>query len=428
MKIKNLFADWKFKLLSFVMAIVLWLIIMSVADPMTTVTISNVPITVTNDDIFSEAGKSYTVDGRLYTSVRVTGSNSVVRDLTASDFAATADLSKMYDVTGQVPVALSCSSRDASSITYTPVTSSIRITIEEILLKSFAVRIDTAGMPAEGYLLGAVSSEPGFIAVRAPQSVLERIAEVRVSVNVQGLTENASFTCTPAYYTTIGSQLDFAGAKDSEASADEVRVDVEILTTKTVPVVINVGGQDEVASGYRYTGAEQSLTTVQVSGLRSRLASVTAITIPEEVLSVAGASEDVSVNIPLADYLPEGLSLVEGEEDTLTVTMQVAPLIIRNYEVDHIDLIGANEEEYNYFFHNMPMKVQLRALEEDFKVITSDHISAALDVTGYGPGNYSLQVQIELDSVFELFGSARVSVSITQNEPDAQHSHEPEDE
>ncbi len=57
--------------------------------------------------------------------------------------------------------------------------------------------------------------------------------------------------------------------------------------------------------------------------------------------------------------------------------------------------------------------MQLRALEEDFKAITSDHISAAVTIPdGYGPGEYSLPVTIELDEVFELFGRVNANITI----------------
>ena len=228
---------------------------------------------------------------------------------------------------------------------------------------------------AEGYLLGAVTPEPREITVKAPESVMERIAEVVVDVDLEGLSENAAFTCVPRYYSAAGTELTFDGSKDTSFSDNEVKVSVEIRTMKTVPIVIAVGGQDEVASGYRYTGAEQSITTISVSGLRSRLAELNSISIPEEVLSVAGATEDVTVEIDITEYLPEGISLLLGEEKMLKVTLLVAPLIVKTYEVETVTLNGRHED-YEYYFHNMPLQVQLRALEEDFKGITDEHITA----------------------------------------------------
>ena len=413
MKTKRLFHNWQLKLGAGAIAILVWLMIMSFSDPPDTRTITNVPVTIINDEIFSEAGKSYTVDGRLTTAVRVTGSTSAVRNLNASDFTATADLSKMYDVTGQVPITLTCSARSASTLTYAPTTASLKINIEDVLSKNYSLIINPEGSVAEGYLLGQITLNPSYITVRAPESVIERIAEAVVTVDIEGLSENTTLSCTPHYYSAAGTELTFEDAKDTTFSTNEVRADVEIRTIKTVPVVIAVGGQDAVASGYRYTGAQQSLSTIRVSGLRSRLAEINSITIPETVLSVAGASADIETEIDLTEYLPEGISLVSGEEETLTVTLLVEPLIVKTYEVNKITLIG-EKENYEYIIRNMPLQVQLRALEEDFKEISDEHITATLDVSAYSAGDYSLSVNIELDSVFELFSNARANISIRE--------------
>ena len=58
MTTKGLFNNWQLKLGAAAIAVLVWLMIMSFADPTSTRTISNVPITVVNDDIFAEAGKS----------------------------------------------------------------------------------------------------------------------------------------------------------------------------------------------------------------------------------------------------------------------------------------------------------------------------------------------------------------------------------
>ena len=415
MKTKRLFHNWQLKLGAGAIAILVWLMIMSFSDPPDTRTITNVPVTIINDEIFSEAGKAYTVDGRLTTAVRVTGSTSAVRNLNASDFTATADLSKMYDVTGQVPITLTCSARNASTLTYAPTTASLKINIEDVLSKNYSLIINPEGSAAEGYLLGQITLNPSYITVRAPESVIERIAEAVVTVDIEGLSENTTLSCTPHYYSAAGTELTFEDAKDTTFSTNEVKADVEIRTIKTVPVVIAVGGQDAVASGYRYTGAQQSLSTIRVSGLRSRLAEINSITIPETVLSVAGASADIETEIDLTDYLPEGISLVSGEEETLTVTLLVEPLIVKTYEVNKITLIG-EKENYEYIIRNMPLQVQLRALEEDFKEISDEHITATLDVSAYSAGDYSLSVNIELDSVFELFSNAKANISIRELE------------
>ena len=87
-------------------------------------------------------------------------------------------------------------------------------------------------------------------------------------------------------------------------------------------------------------------------------------------------------------------------------------LVVQTCEVETVTLTG-KKPDYEYILRNIPLQIQLRALKEDFKGNTEDHITATLDVAGYGPGEYNLPVTIELDdSVFEMLGAVRLSISI----------------
>ena len=58
-----------------------------------------------------------------------------------------------------------------------------------------------------------------------------------------------------------------------------------------------------MAEGYRYTGIESSINSVEVVGLKSDLAGINSITIPKTELNMDGADSDRKVNIDLKQYL-----------------------------------------------------------------------------------------------------------------------------
>ena len=95
--LKKLFRSWPLKLLAVILAVFVWFVIMSQADPSDTKTISNIPVTLTNTDLLVRQNKSYTIEGgnTPTVSVRVSASGSVLRELSASSFVATADVEKM---------------------------------------------------------------------------------------------------------------------------------------------------------------------------------------------------------------------------------------------------------------------------------------------------------------------------------------------
>ena len=109
--LKKLLNNWPLKLLSVVLAVIAWLVIISLADPTDTQPIYNVPVKLLNEDLLAQSGKSYSVEGgdNPTVNIRVTGARSLVQSLKTSDFTATADIQEMVDVNGAVPVRVTCS-------------------------------------------------------------------------------------------------------------------------------------------------------------------------------------------------------------------------------------------------------------------------------------------------------------------------------
>ena len=62
MKIKKWITNnWQIKLISVLLAAIIWVVVVNVDDPVQTVTIPNISIEIANDDLFREQGKTYTV-------------------------------------------------------------------------------------------------------------------------------------------------------------------------------------------------------------------------------------------------------------------------------------------------------------------------------------------------------------------------------
>ncbi len=427
---KKLLNNWPLKLGAAVAAILIWLAIMSYADPVDTRTISNIPITLLNENVITSAGKSFNVDGRLYATVKVNGTTSKLRGLTVKDFTATADIASLYDVTGQVPVNIVCNKPDILSSQLDLQTKSLKIIVEDILPKTLLIRTDIRGEVAEGFLLGKVEAKPSVVTVKAPVSVVEQIADAAVTVDVNGLSESETKTQDIVFYREDGSVLRFDNAKDTTFSAKTAAVNVEVLSVKQLPIVVSVGGMDKVADGYRFTGTTQSAASVKVSGMKSKLANISAVTIPDTDITVEGASTNLSVNIDLESYLPEGVTLVAGEEKILNVIMHVEILKVKNYSMgDRLELTGM-DPEYEYSPEKPELILTFRALEDDFEHFDPAEIKAVLDLTGFEPGEYSLTPQVSFDPVFELIGISEIEVVITDlhaEEPDETDPENPDE-
>ena len=114
------------KILSLLLAIVLWLAIITAEDPVITRDFSDIKITEVNGDKLTEGGKAYSYTSDNTVSIRAEGKTSIVGRLTANDFEA-ADLSKI-SVTGAVVVDVSCPRYP--SVAITPICSSNIVTVK----------------------------------------------------------------------------------------------------------------------------------------------------------------------------------------------------------------------------------------------------------------------------------------------------------
>ena len=83
------------KLLSVLFSVVLWLVVVNVADPEATKSFS-IPVEIRNKDVIKEMGKVPNVVGDTDIAVfYITGPRSYVEDMASSDFNVMADLSQV---------------------------------------------------------------------------------------------------------------------------------------------------------------------------------------------------------------------------------------------------------------------------------------------------------------------------------------------
>ncbi len=409
--------NWPLKLVSVVFAVAIWVVIINIDNPVETVTISNIPVEIVNDEIFREQGQTYTVVGNLRTSVRVTERWKVTTGLSATDFEAVADFSDIYQE-GQVPITVTCTNSQVSTNDFVVLVPSLEIQVEDLTTVSLDVTVQTSGDPAEGYIIGEASAVPNQVTVRAPQSFAERVRQAVVNVDVSGASETVTAQSTIQLLDAYGDVMSTTdlGEGDFSISSETVDVTVEVLSIKEVPITVSVSGVDQVADGYRYTGYTVEPDTVRLSGLRSAMGQVASIEIPSSVASVADASGDVVLTVSLAEYLPNGVTLAEGEPAEITVTLRVEPLEEQTISVPvSILTVEGLEEGMEYSFTGSTFSMRVRGLAEDLEHLTDESLSGTVDLSGLAAGLHTVSVDITLpdQDAYELVANPTVNIRLT---------------
>ena len=312
---------WGLKLVSFLFAAVLWLIVTNINDPSSPYKESNIPVVLKNTDLITNNGQIYEVlDGTdMIDSVVIWAPRSVVDNLNRSDIVAEADVRDLTSL-NTISIKLSTNKYNDKLDSIKGSIENVKLNIENKETRSFPIKANLTGEVGEGYMVGNVSTEQNLIRVSGPESLISQIARAQAEVDISGFTSNIGTDSDIRLYNEAGVEIK---AESIEKSITKVRVNIEILEKKTVPISFKFSGIP--AEDYRTTGEiTSSRNSVELAGKSETLRGISAIEIPEGVIDVSGAVETVETVIDLRDYLPAGVVLAEeGFDGNISVSVQI---------------------------------------------------------------------------------------------------------
>lgn len=372
------------KAASLVLAFIVWLIVVNISNPEVTGT-KTVQLEILNDYIITDAAKTYDILGSRTVSVSYSVRALDAPRIKASDFNASIDLQKLYSVTGAVPVDIEVvNNRDLIIGNPQAKPQTIKVSTEDIQRKSFKLSTHAIGEPAEGLAVGEIKLDPSSIYLNGPVSMIGQISSVGIEVDVEGASDDITGTAKPILYDANGNRLNIG---DSRLVFDNEQVwyTATILRGKSLSLAFNVGG--EPASGYRFTGAESSVKSIQVIGLSTALEGVSAVEIPPSVLNIAGATENKTIVLDLQEFLPEGISPAGNSQ--VSVTLKVEAVNKKNFELQLSDMAVLGSQP-GYVYELVPETITVIASgpSEALQKMNAGDLNAKLNFTGLSEGRH----------------------------------------
>ena len=390
--VKSIFMNnFLYKLLSLGIAVMIWLIIINVADPVTTRNFSGLEVNIINQSAITSINQVYEVVEGQTVDFTVRGKTSVIKDLNISDFSASADLSKLSPVFA-ADIVVKCDK--AENIEIDTKNRMLIVKLEDVATKNMQVTVDTTGDTADGYYVDDFEVKPNIITVSGGKSKIERVDFVKVEVNVSGAKKGFSSDAVLVAYDEDGNKLDgsyFTFLYNGEA-IDTVNVGISIYNTKEIPVEIDVKGTPQ--EGYEYNNEyEFKPTTITVGGPAKRLSGIDSVVVP---VNITGAAEQYEMNAVIMDYLPEGVKLVSSENN-ISIRIQLDSVITSSIEVTSTDITIKNRpDDMNvYFPNNDKFLLELKGTDAQIKNYTNESVGAYVDLSEVGEGTSYVQVQYE---------------------------------
>lgn len=408
---KKLTNNLKLKILSVFLAFFVWLAVTNISNPDVTAT-KEVPLEVLNEDVLSTNGKTYElIDNRTTVTVAYKVRTLDAGSISASDFRAYIDLADMYEPTGAVPVKVDVKNNKVDAVTAKPMV--IRVTTEDVQQKKFDLTAYTEGKTESGYREGTVNIVPTSIYVSGPESQVGRISTVGITIRLDGANSDLSGTAQIQCFDANRNKITL----DDRVTLSRSEADYTLSILKVKTLGLNFETEGRVADGYRFTGIESNVNSVDVVGLKSDLAEINAINIPKSELNMDGASADKEVIIDLNKYLPENVELADSNSK-IHVTLKVEPLETRTIELktSKIRQVGASSR-YSYQYDRDAIRLSIKGLQEDLDQLTDDDLEAEVDVSDMGPGTHPGTVTFELGAAYELVSQDDLQIIVHDREP-----------
>ena len=396
------------KFLAVLIALVLWLAIVNVNDPEKTITVSNIPISVTNESAITSRDMVYNVKSEQYLNITVSGKRSIVSNLSAEDFRATASLKELSKV-NSIPVDVTTKNASLGrKITIVKQSAqTILVDVENVEEKDFTdLVVEYTGKVADGYVAGLSSMSTDEVTVKAPTSIIDKIKKVAVRCSLDGTTTNISKKCPVILYDKNDKEIK---SDEIELSDKKIRVNVNVLRAKQVPIsTINKDELGKPADGYVVDDVILSSDSITVYGSEESLDSIESLDIQDDI-DVSDAKGDVTQNIDATGKLPKGLS-VSGES-TITVKVLIKKLITRTFEYD------ASEVSLNDLSSNLDVqlvtkkvKVTLQGEEEVISQLTKDDIAISADLGKVKEGTTTVHVDVAVPDNTTLMNNVTIKI------------------
>ena len=396
------------KFLAVLIALVLWLAIVNVNDPEKTITVSNIPISVTNESAITSRDMVYNVKSEQYLNITVSGKRSIVSNLSAEDFRATASLKELSKV-NSIPVHVTTKNASLGrKITIVKQSAqTILVDVENVEEKDFTdLVVEYTGKVADGYVAGLSSMSTDEVTVKAPTSIIDKIKKVAVRCSLDGTNTNISKKCPVILYDKNDKEIK---SDEIELSDKKIRVNVNVLRAKQVPIsTINKDELGKPADGYVVDDVILSSDSITVYGSEESLDSIESLDIQDDI-DVSDAKGDVTQNIDVTGKLPKGLS-VSGES-TITVKVLIKKLITRTFEYDASEVsLNDLSSDLDVQLVTKKVKVTLQGEEEVISQLTKDDMAISADLGKVKEGTTTVHVDVAVPDNTTLMNNVTIKI------------------
>ena len=397
-------------LMSAAIALGLWLYVITVEQPESEMTYYNIPVVLQNEDIWAERGLMI-VSERPTVTLHLSSTRTNLNQLNESNINVIANVNSIvtagtHELTYNVAYPGNVPSGAVSRQSSRP--NMITLKVENRITRQIPVIPVYSGSVAEGLLADRENLvlDNAFIEVSGPESVVEKIAQAAIFVNLEGQTQTIVQECTYTLCDESGEPVD----------SQWVTTNVEVVNlTLTVRQVKEVRLSVKIVDGGGATALTSSVNvepkTIRVSGSEALLNGLDVLELG--TINLGEIADDKTLTMPIT--LPEGITNETGITEA-TVTVHFPNLTTKTMSVDNIELINIPDGLEAELVTKI-MEINLRGPKGLIEDITEEQVTVKVDLSEAQTGTDKYVVTIEFGSGFAGVGalnSYTVMVTLTE--------------
>lgn len=377
--------NWQWKLTSLIIGILMWSYITAGVNPTQSATLSDIPIRIINQDVLEEKELKITQMEFEQTSLRILGKRNDLGSLDRNYVMATIDAGTLTEGTQAVPIRYTV---PANVVINETANARMQVHVEKVITKSRNVSIKESGTLADNYVLRGLAATPQTIEVTGPRSFVERVANVHVVINLNGLTAD----------TSANLQVHPVDENDNpvegvELSLSSVNVSATISKQKEVPVQLQLGMPKGQEPKVRVRQSVVTPNTVLVMGKTADIDKLN--NIPTQPLDLSKVTKNGL--FPVTLHYPEGITPVNDKLSyKVQITLDVREEKNFSVPVDRIQSHNGGSHKARPAGDAKTITLRLEGYKNDLDALHDSDMVVSADLSGADTGLQTLPLSVNL--------------------------------
>ncbi len=385
--------------LSILLAFLLWFYVVNLENPAQTTVFNDLTV-----DVRGLGSGLKLVNTLNQNSVTVQAPQNALNVLRPSNIRPYIDLTGVAAGVHTVPIRVEVSNNPSGSLDISANPDTVQVQLEIESSRDIPVQVQVTGTPPFGYGVDPAQVNPGTVRITGAQDLVARVSKVVASVNIDEKGGTQRGARRPV-------ALDENGAEITGLIFEPAQVEVVVpiklkLDYKVVGVRADTRGQP--APGYRVSAITTDPNTVTICCSPTVLSNTQFLdTLP---VLISGSTFNIITQTQL--LLPDGVELYPGQTKTISVTVDIEPLVT-TLQVSVAPTIEGTAEGTGVVVSPDRLDLTLSGTFDQLQDLKPTDVRVFINVQGRGPGTYELRPQVIVPQGVKLEKATPDTVTVT---------------